>query len=293
MGPAARSLETCGGTPASGAVASPHGRPSPPPRAHDNGSSDVSEDNRSRRLARPALPGRRRALVNGPLRDVGGTAQETFVRPAHGEMQHASWCAHSTVRRADARDVVTEMMSAEEHARTSQTAAGPAVHNVARSPLAFRASRGVLRRRRCGPPPGKCGGSSVAARPKMRDSMGMPSVLHSNPTGREILDIYITVLTAEPDLALTADRKAPSLGLESPNEDIRGLKTVSSASTGDGTHCRAKTDISIATQVVRPRNIGLTTCHHQVFCSHQTRSRPPAGPRAPTRQEQRSSSKPL
>jgi len=293
MGPAARSLETCGGTPASGAVASPHGRPSPPPRAHDNGSSDVSEDNRSRRLARPALPGRRRALVKGPLRDVGRTAQETFVRPAHGEMQHASWCAHSTVRRADAprcrhRDDVRGGLRRErgkpQPVRQSTTS---------RTPLAFRASRGVLRRRRCGPPPGKCGGSSVAARPKMRDSMGMPSVLHSNPTGREILDIYITVLTAEPDLALTADRKAPSLGLESPNEDIRGLKTVSSASTGDGTHCRAKTDISIATQVVRPRNIGLTTCHHQVFCSHQTRSRPPAGPRAPTRQEQRSSSKPL
>ena len=70
--------------------------------------------------------------------------------------------------------------------------------------------------------------------------------------------MYVTVLTAETDLALTADRKAPSLGLQSPNE-TSGLKTVSSASTGDDAHCRAKTDISIATHVVRPGNMGLTT----------------------------------
>jgi hypothetical protein len=46
----------------------------------------------------------------------------------------------------------------------------------------------------------------------------MPSVLHSNPTDRAIVDMYVIVLTAETDLALTADRKAPPLGLESPNE---------------------------------------------------------------------------
>ena len=33
--------------------------------------------------------------------------------------------------------------------------------------------------------------------------------------------MYVIVLPAETDLALTADRKAPSLGLESPNENIR------------------------------------------------------------------------
>jgi len=89
---------------------------------------------------------------------------------------------------------------------------------TSRIPLASRSSRGVLRRRRCGPPPGNCGGSSVAARMKIRHSTGMPSVLHSNPTDTAIVDMYVIVLPAETDLALTADRNAPPLGLESPNE---------------------------------------------------------------------------
>ena len=79
----------------------------------------------------------------------------------------------------------------------------------------------------------------------MRHSTGMPSVLHSNPTDRAIVDMYVIVLPAETDLALTADRKAPSLGLESPNENIRGLERVSSASTGDDAHCAVETHISI------------------------------------------------
>ena len=73
-----------------------------------------------------------------------------------------------------------------------------------------------------------------------------------------MIDIHLAVLTAETGLALTADRKAPSLGLQSPIENIRGLTTVSSASTGDAAHCRVKTHISL-TGSKAPMLPGLTT----------------------------------
>jgi len=206
LGPTARSLETTFEEAAAALAVAIFGLTTVPrPTSSRRRSSDGSENNPIPAFSAASSSGSPPRAREGPTPRCRATAQETFVRPAQADMQYASRCAHTTVHRADACDVVTEMMSAEEHARTRQTA----------SP------RAVLRRRRCGPPPGNCGGSSVAARMKMRRSTGMPSVLHSNPTDRGNVDMYVIVLPAETDLALTADRKAPSLGLESPNENIR------------------------------------------------------------------------
>jgi len=79
--------------------------------------------------------------------------------------------------------------------------------------------------------------------------------------------MYVTVLTAETGLALTADRKAPSLGLQSPLETSADSRRWDSDQIAPEITltATAKTDSSLATQVVRPRNMGLTTCHHEVL----------------------------
>jgi hypothetical protein len=230
-----------------------NGHRPPPPRAQDDGSSDASEDNRSPRLARPSLPDRLRALVKGSVHDVDERRKRRFRAVPARRCRTPVGAHHPRSVEPMLATSSPRETSAEERCKRGEPQ--PVRQSTtSRIALAFRSSRAVPRRRWCGPPPGNCGGSSVAARLKMRHSTGMPSVLHSNPLDREIVDMYVTVLTPETDLALTADRKAPSLGLQSPNENIRGLKTVSSDSTADGTHCRVKTDISIATRGKAPQH---------------------------------------
>jgi hypothetical protein len=159
-----------------------------PPSPHELAlirDSDTSKDNPIPAISTAKSSGTPFALVRGSGHHVEAWCKGVGPPCAGGDAAGQSWA-----QRADARDVVTRVTSAEERRKRGEPSLG---RRCAKSPtaLACRSTRAVLRRRRCGPPPRNCGGSSVAARLKMRHSTGMPSVLHSTrPTERSSTCTY-------------------------------------------------------------------------------------------------------